>query len=218
MVARRLCRSEPTWRWRRRCPSCRRRRGGRSRLRRLLVAAPLGRWRLLRRRSVLRWLLRWRAPLARRGRCWRWRRRSGRVVRRGTLRARRRCACTRRSCCQRRAARKAKLAGGLVGCATPRADDHESDSRELRAPVTLGPGPRQQNQGGGCLRGRSIPGFARKGAKSLGVRGRLGLAPLGRSARLGPCAQAWRLSTAAGSAQRSFSSATRAALPLRSRR
>jgi hypothetical protein len=175
LVAWRLTRRK--WRGRlrrRRTPGCGWR-GGPGRRRGRLVPSPL-RWVGLRRcRRVLRcsrccWrrVLRRGAPLRggttrrhRRDRGWRILRRCGR------WRWRRRARC----CCrgQRGAAREAKLAGGLVGGATPRADDHESDSRELRAPVTLGPGPRQQNQGGGSLRGRSIPGFASKGAKSLGV-------------------------------------------------
>lgn len=224
LVARRLCGSEAglsRWRapsnrrsGRRRCGSCCRRR--------LVTAAtPLSGRSLLRRRRVLRSLRRWRTPLARRGsdgrRCdW-----SRRVMRGRALRARCRRPRARRRRRQGRATRQAKLAGGLVGCATPRADDHESDSRELRAPSIPGPGPRQQNQGGGSLRGRSIPGFARKGAKSLGVHAIAGGRAFGGAGAPPRSAKAVSIEGRGWArpwTQRSFSSATRAALPLRSRR
>jgi hypothetical protein len=125
-----------------------RRRSGRRPWRRGLILRRLTplRWRLLRlgRRRVLllRW---WCSPLSgRRCRRW-WRYRRGRVVRRRTLRAGRRRPRAWRCRSQGRAARKAKLAGGLVSGATPRADDHESDSRKLRTPPNRGGPARAQH-------------------------------------------------------------------------
>gem|GEM_PF-4929539 len=136
LVARRISGRKGGRRWRR-APRSGRCAGGSRSCRRRLITTPLRGRRLLRRRRVLRRLCRWCAPLSG---TWRWR--TGwsrhwsrrRIMWRRTLRTWCRRPRAGRGCCQRRAARQAKLAGGLVGCATPRADDHESDSRELRAP------------------------------------------------------------------------------------
>jgi hypothetical protein len=155
----------------------RRRPGGRRRLRRstgrrlIRLRRPLRRpGRNRRRRCVV--LRRWRAPL-------RWRRR------RGSGRRRRRSVVWRRglgtwrwargglSGGQRRAAGKTKLAGRLVVSATPRADDHEYGLPRAARPIKargLRPANKQQRREAP----RSIPGFTRKGAKSLGVRSAFG--------------------------------------------
>jgi hypothetical protein len=162
LIARRLGRERLRWGAPR---SGRRRRLGRGlailRRRRAPLLASWGLW--CRRRCVMR-LRRRRPPLLRRL-CRRRSRGGRRVVGGRTLRARCRRPRARCSGRQGRAARQAELAGGLIRGATPRADDHESDSQGLRSPIG-GLGQRPRNRGA-WLRARSIPGFARKGAKSL---------------------------------------------------
>lgn len=168
-------------------------RGGRRRrvLRWLLpLLRRLMRRRLLRRRRIVR-LRRRRTPLRRS--CWR--RRRG-VVGGRALRARCWCRRARRRRGQGRAAGKTELAGGLVSRATPRADDHESDSRELRTPPNRG-GPARAQHTRFRSKRREIA------RSSVSPNGRV----FGSGARGRPTA-----------AQRSFSSWTRAALPLSSRR
>jgi hypothetical protein len=141
LIARWLRRSE---RRRRRTPGSGRRSGSG---RRLLVTAPLRRGCGLRRVVRLSWrrapLLSWRL-LGRRGGG------RGRVVRLGRSWWARRCSAPRCCCSQRRAAGQTKLAGGLIGCATPRADDHESDSRESAAPQGGARGPAANEDAGAC--------------------------------------------------------------------
>lgn len=150
--------------------------------------------------------LRGRAPLWRGRRRWRRGRRRTRWTvgwRRARRRRRRRRRTWRRG--QGGTARQTKLACRLVVCATPRADDHESDSRELRAPITAGVEAPPTNQEARACARAAYP-VSREKARNRSGFGvtQAGLTPGPASARR--------------PAQRSFSSATRAALPLRLRR